>query len=313
MPRSAALPRDGRPEVAVAGRSSEAAAASTDSQWQLHRRLPTGLAFNTSRRRQPEPGCKGAPRAVCEFTLRGDYLNIFHSAQILFKCWTFFHTLEQEGVEVSGRVLRSLAMPHGYPSLMSRRWQADLARAMDAEYEGPAGRAGTPPDGARCSLVWASPHVSMPRVWGSGEADSFFGRPEDAWELTRRVLGRHRPHAGSEALSAALRRYDRGPRVVRVGVLTRNHVGRTWLEEREFLAAARQQRRDRTATDAMADRSQVEWVNHHEVYGVPGPALTGWPAVEIESWAMDNMTLREQAGPRPSPGPSPFALAPTPT
>ena len=75
------------------------------NHWSLHRRSPTLLTFDLQ---ADVPACAGAGAgtaverkngslpAVCDcVALDGDYLNIAHSAQVLFKCWSYFDSLDR--------------------------------------------------------------------------------------------------------------------------------------------------------------------------------------------------------------------------
>lgn len=244
--------------------------------WFLARKNPAFLTYDVTTRveRRNCTSVSAHAAAVCAFDLMGDYLNIGHSAQRLFRCFSFFHSVRHHNQQ-GRRYLLELSRPGPrWPSLLDKPWQSDLARAMKAEstLRMPYG----------CTQTWRMPPSLYTWVnpW-PGYATAWFSHRSAAHELASLIV--HQGRSAAElARGSMLQGGARG--TLRVGVLNRLGSKRPWTQSVLFAELMARRRTD-GGFNPTAD-----------------PILDGWveevPATEsnfvVDEWTMDNLTLAQQ-------------------
>lgn len=241
--------------------------------WFVLRKNPTFLTYDVTTRVQRRNCSSAAARAaaVCAFDLKGDYLNVGHAAQRLFRCFSFFHSVAPRGHHEGHRYLLEVGRPGSrWPSLISKPWQSDLVRAMGAAYtlRTPVG----------CTQTWRVPAslLSWVNPW-PGYSTAWFTHMAVAHELVSLVVHQGRSAAELTRGSMLLRGGSRGG-PLRVGVLNRLGSKRPWTQSARF-AELMARLRDGSGLNATAS-----------------PRLARDFGVEVvfDSWTMDNLTLAQQ-------------------
>ena len=151
---------------------------SSSSNWTLFPKAPGGLVFDVQRSvTLPCRDTAETPRAIClvhPIISRGtpwrwSISNLGHTAQYLFKCWSFFQ--------------RHPTLPRHLVDLIENRvafkqpWSIELMRAMGASF-----LRGMP---QHCAVMWSVPT----RLWFPGYGEAWFNSPRDARQLTAAVMG----------------------------------------------------------------------------------------------------------------------------
>jgi len=240
--------------------------------WFLVRKNPTFLTYETTRveRRNCTSAAAHAAAAVCAFDLKGDYLNVGHAAQRLFRCFSFFHSATPHGGHQGRRYLLELSRPSSrWPSLVSKPWPSDLVRAMGAEYTLRM------PDG--CTQTWRVPAslLSWVNPW-PGYSTAWFTHRQVAHELASLVV--HQGRSAAElARGSMLRGGSRGGEL-RVGVLNRLGSKRPWTQSSRF-AELMARRRDDGSPNATHNPLVAAKIVADFVF---------------DEWTMDNLTLAQQ-------------------
>jgi hypothetical protein len=216
----------------------------------MYRKNPTLLTFNVSD--YVLHGCAADEEiplvSVCAFQLHGDYLNVGHSGQVLYRCWSWFRTMR-----TAKRQLLELSRPASHwPGLNARPWQADLIASMNATY--------TRKMPSACVAVWklrssATPHD--PFLY-PGFTEAFFTCPEAAWELASAVT-KQSPGYRSRAVHLN----------VRVGILNRLGGKRPWIHSEAFIALVRREHPevsiDEWTMDNLTLAEQVKAIRSHDI------------------------------------------------
>ena len=221
------------------------------STWNVYRKNPTFLTYNITDYTLYECAEREKPTvSVCAFRLEGDYMNVGHSGQILYRCWSWFRAMHTKQ-----RHLLELRRPSdGWPGLNSRPWQADLIEAMNATYVRKM------PHSA-CTAVWKQRQSAAPNdpFLYPGFTEAFFTHPEAAWELTSAVERETQPASYGNA--------NQGH--VRVGVLNRLGRKRPWVNAGAFLQLVREQYPDVSIDEWTMDnltlREQVRAIRSHDI------------------------------------------------
>ena len=207
--------------------------------WVVYGKNPTMLtySFHTTARHRCASSMEAPSTSVCAFRLIGDYLNIGHSSQILFRCWSWFLT-QPVGAR---RVLLQLERPWGFRQpLLSKGWQADLVRALNAtyvaNYTGVAKHRNlsVPLDAlySTCYTLWQTPYKQILAFPGYSEA--WFANQDDAGRLVNAVLSGTQAGAPPTAPPAT---------ATRIGILNRRqNRTRTWSQAAAFTQLARNEK-----------------------------------------------------------------------
>ena len=239
--------------------------------WQLYRKNPSLLTYDVSshERHNCERGQSPAV-SVCSFALFGDYMNIGHTGQTLYRCWSWLRLRP-----VEGRYLLELRRPGlGWPGYNEGAWQTALMSAMNAKYTREMPRV--------CAAVWKWRESAVPVepfLW-PGFTEAFFASAESGWELAAAVMqsGANEPEKVSS--SKAIQVGSQTGRVpVRVGVLNRRGQRRPWIHAAEFLAKARQSHPeflfDEWTMDNLTLAEQAHSIRSHDIIITPHGAQNG--------------------------------------
>ena len=202
-------------------------------QWTVQEKTPPLLQYDLGRYvSQPCASPDLAPAAVCSITRRlahGTFwtwarYNIGHAAEILYKCWSFWH---ERSLQISGssRQERLLVDTIQHSTAFKSAWATKMLAAMGARFRGDLP--------SRCAVLWAVPM----RDNRPGAGDAWFPTPQHAWALTSQLMGSRISSNGLLPHEPPLL-----ARSVRVGVLQRggtyhHESSRDWPHSRAFVAS----------------------------------------------------------------------------
>ena len=160
-----------------------------NATWQVVRKSPSLLTFDVQRcaflpcrrrhhRPAPEPhtaACVVNARVFGGSVWKWAKTNIGHAAQLLFKCWSFFHAVDdhRNADSPTRRIIVDLIF---YQNRFGPRWADLLMQAMDASFA---------PMPQTCAWLWAAPTREVYPGWG----ESWFSSRAAARALGSAIRG----------------------------------------------------------------------------------------------------------------------------
>ena len=150
------------------------------ANWSIFQKAPSQLSFDVHRsvmlpckekHHQPAAVCLIHPIISRGVPWRWSISNLGHTAQFLFKCWSFFQQHPSLDRQIVDLIENRMAF--------TQPWSIAMMHAMDAKFV-----RGLP---RKCAVVWSAPT----RFWFPGFGESWFHSTRDACGANGRLPSRH--------------------------------------------------------------------------------------------------------------------------